>query len=352
MIARLYVFLLLFSAVVPASGAHAQDDEGQQFKKKVLGAWGPILEGINSARWEQRIHYHSGRSENDLKLGSVDVLRQAFKKAIGSLSSLEEDEVDENGKLTRRRTEIDLANPQYGANLRASPGGSGWILTELKQEPEYLEGRLRKADRCPWMRIHIMPLNRWLQEPGFVFTKVEQRPDQPSSRLLRGHFAYGDLEGQPSEFFPYIKSGYIDFEVEHSYRPVAYKLAIRSPLEETDIKGVVEYEDGAGIPTPKLLKQEAQSRSTRKGSIWGKEIHAFSNVKYNGNVPDEEFHLSFYGLPEPRGVIWRMPTPWYLWFIAGGALLVGLGVILGRRLARGKPGLSKGITNPEVKPGP
>jgi hypothetical protein len=41
-------------------------------------------------------------------------------------------------------------------------------------------------------------------------------------------------------------------------------------------------------------------------------------------VDQSEFRLSFYGLPEPEGVVWEKPIPSYVWYlsIAGGALVL------------------------------
>ena len=40
---------------------------------------------------------------------------------------------------------------------------------------------------------------------------------------------------------------------------------------------------------------------------------------------DEEFTLTAFVLPEPPGVTWPKPTPWYLWLALAGGLCLALG---------------------------
>ncbi|MCS6977776.1 MAG: hypothetical protein NZM31_12325, partial [Gemmatales bacterium] len=50
--------------------------------------------------------------------------------------------------------------------------------------------------------------------------------------------------------------------------------------------------------------------------------------------PESEFTLSAFGLPEPPGVTWERPTPWWLYGIAVGLALVVLSGILFRVFGR------------------
>lgn len=53
---------------------------------------------------------------------------------------------------------------------------------------------------------------------------------------------------------------------------------------------------------------------------------------YDETLPESAFSLSAFGLPEPMGVAWPRRTRWYAWFGLGGAVLIGLGLYLRRRL--------------------
>jgi hypothetical protein len=52
------------------------------------------------------------------------------------------------------------------------------------------------------------------------------------------------------------------------------------------------------------------------------------------SLREVDFTLSHYGLPEPFGVEWPKPTPWFLYFSAGGFGLFFLAVFLWRVLAK------------------
>lgn len=47
------------------------------------------------------------------------------------------------------------------------------------------------------------------------------------------------------------------------------------------------------------------------------------------NIPEYEFSLSYYGLPEPEGVSWTKPTPMYVWYIVGGVAFVFVSLAVG-----------------------
>jgi hypothetical protein len=64
------------------------------------------------------------------------------------------------------------------------------------------------------------------------------------------------------------------------------------------------------------------------------------NCQMSFNPDAELFTLTYYGFPEPEGVVWEKPTPRWVWYlsICGGALLLALLVswIIRRRVkARG-----------------
>jgi hypothetical protein len=92
---------------------------------------------------------------------------------------------------------------------------------------------------------------------------------------------------------------------------------------------VVEWGDSiAGIPFPKTITR----RSTYPDDV-GSESEGISEIMViNEEVPQEEFYLSHYGLPEPnfsRG--WFGPWVWYL---LGGAACVTTGAVLLKRRGR------------------
>ena len=54
-------------------------------------------------------------------------------------------------------------------------------------------------------------------------------------------------------------------------------------------------------------------------------------VKYqttiDSKIPDSEFTLTYYGFPEPEGIVWKKPIPNYVWILLGAAGLMLLSLL-------------------------
>ena len=90
--------------------------------------------------------------------------------------------------------------------------------------------------------------------------------------------------------------------------------------------------DGLPLLTQTHIRGEAVPGSS-KGHPDGPLV-SNETVTYDPRPPRElDFTLSAFGLPEPFGVTWDRPTPWWL-YIGGGTLAVLVIVILGYRWRR------------------
>jgi hypothetical protein len=59
-----------------------------------------------------------------------------------------------------------------------------------------------------------------------------------------------------------------------------------------------------------------------------------TDLDHHKPFPESDFTLSAFGLPEPYGVVWKKPIPWYLWFIGSGVSFLALGWYFRRRIQR------------------
>ncbi len=330
---RFSAYFLAASLASPVGTLYGQVERGKEFKTKVLGEWKSLLEKIGTAQWERRVEYHSPHSPHDPKhfrLDRLDVGRFAFDRNVGALALSQVDRLYQKKKVNVRRDQLQIINRQYTAELSKKKAG-GWMLSQFKQDSKGAAKRLGEEVRCPWMVVGNMELHRWLPEPGFVFTRIEKLPEGSATAFFRTSFAYNGSRGEASDA---IKSGSIDFDPAHSYRPMRFQFNLKTEDFNGIIHGVLEYETVEGIPVLKASTVEEEHRSKRKGLIFGKEITTFSNVNYNKDIPDEEFRLSFYGLPEPQGVIWVSNSRWYLWFIAAGGVSLMIGAYFRHRVQR------------------
>jgi hypothetical protein len=69
-----------------------------------------------------------------------------------------------------------------------------------------------------------------------------------------------------------------------------------------------------------------------QGELWKQEFNL--QLSDDAHLSEADFTLSHYGFPEPFGVEWPKPTPWFLYFSAGGFGLFFLGFFLWRVLAK------------------
>ena len=327
---RLYFYSVALSLVLFEGTSHAQTLSGDQLKKSILVEWNSLLKTINTSQWEARIEYYSSRAVDPDHPESVDVTQHAFNHDAGSLWSEKIDDSRKQRKPTEARNRVVIQNRQYKAELNRLNEGDVWLLAQLKLELDEAPEWLRGSDRCPWMMVVSTSLDQLLQEGNFAVTRVEELQGQPPTGCLRAHFSHDQSPSSLSQIINLsqsIKSGYIDFDPTHSYRPISYHFDIKSELEEGVIWGALEYENGKGIPVLKLMTQMVESHTKRKGLVVGKEIHTFSNVTYNGDVPKERFRLTYYGLPEPPG-LGKSPTRWPIWATLAGIICLGLAAAL------------------------
>ncbi|MBM4072648.1 MAG: hypothetical protein FJ271_27530 [Planctomycetes bacterium] len=306
--------------------ACAQVETGQEFKARVLALWNVTMQPINSARWDKRSEYYSARASKSLKANGVTVMRRAFKRDVGSLAFSQRDDrdaPDESKRAAARPTTLRIINPNYQAELSKSRrhGDGEWLMAEFAPSGRGFNEQMRQEIHLPWMAGAQMRLDLSLQDASFVFTRID-RQSQSGAGVVRAYFVHEVFTDEHNDK-SIKKSGYIDFDTQHAYRPTGY----RYDLSSSELKGVLwgrlEYEGEQSPPLLMLMVDQSEVRSVRKGLILGKEVHTFSNTKINSDVRDLEFRLPYYGLPEAHGTVWQDESRSYLWIaVAGLAALV------------------------------
>ncbi|MBI2807237.1 MAG: hypothetical protein HYX68_19820 [Planctomycetes bacterium] len=97
--------------------------------------------------------------------------------------------------------------------------------------------------------------------------------------------------------------------------------------KETSTKVVYEYSGTLKGDLAKLIKRTVQ-RSTPNVKMPSGVTLSYSvdeyDLKYDENVPDSEFTLTAFGIPEPKGIIWDQPRRliWIWWGLPGIILVV------------------------------
>src|SRR5260370_42641964 len=127
-----------------------------------------------------------------------------------------------------------------------------------------------------------------------------------------------------------------------------YEFHTKSHVEEGIQRGTLEYQAAEPIPILKSVVGEGKAQVVGKAWSFGKEVRLFSNFQYNGAVDDEQFRLGFYGMPEPRGVVWEPRPRWYLWLIAVACLCLVVAAYFRHRLQKRKRMLAQECAKSEM----
>ena len=319
---------LSIALLLLVSGAIFANDDAGELKAKVLGEWQTVLGKINTARWVSKTEHFSTREPSSGAPDNVYVFHRAVSKAAGWVILSDSTILDADKNVTKQTQSVKLANAKYEAELAKANPGAGWALRGVEMgKKDSFAGRIYEVP-CPWLRVGNVQLNDLLADSGFSFARVETPPGKVGSGIVRGHFVYKASRPNPAME---IKSGYIDFDSRHAYKPLSNHYNRSSGGLS---RGVLEYEDSEGIPILKEVRNEFESRSEKGVVSKSWEYTTISKLRYNGGVADEEFRLSYYDIPEPEGIVWPAPSRWYLWFIGAALLSLSIGFYLFRRMRR------------------
>jgi hypothetical protein len=228
-----------------------------------------------------------------------------------------------------------LVNSKYTAVVRQKVKDGGWLLEDLNLVSRNDGGRPAKADQLGRMALNSLASLLWVERqmlPDVVrnptFSLKGVAPADKDPKLVRIAFSVNrppvDWKDAPREA-PRMQ-GWLILDPNHHWIITEGQLNLVYLGEiPGDLKFRSEFRegrDGAAIPT-RMIKHLFLPEVERKEE----EEHRFSLVAQDA-VPEFEFSLSTFGLPEPVGVTFPRPTPWYLWFAGGGigSLIAGLGL--------------------------
>jgi hypothetical protein len=127
------------------------------------------------------------------------------------------------------------------------------------------------------------------------------------------------------------------FSPERRWLCVGQHKHFADEAEPRYIEDVYEYETAGQFPRLRAIKTTI--RNKRSAAFRQHIDYEITSFVPGHDLPDELFRLSAFNLPEPTGVSWHRPTPWWLWLIgsAFALLLVAAGFMwLKRRALRSR----------------
>lgn len=313
------------------------------------GAPAPALEGLVGKIRDARQKVYRAEASAEAKLQVFD-----GKKPDRVLSSRVH-RVKVNGEQYTLETSSGMPGKPagsvlYGKNMRyefaiaRSTDRDPWVLKSFSGDgggtpppqstAESNRTQVREAVD-PWLIPTIdgnlkFPADEVASIPGFKLGSVE--PDGPTPRLS---FTYVLDPKHPVEVRCEVvfDAGmlYIPVSVEASYRDVTNDLTESSVLtKEVEVVGT----DTLKVTSKGILRIKAKQFEAHT-------VAGYSTTVRYGRVPETEFRLTAFGLPEPAGVVWDKPTPLYVWVLAAAGIMAMLALLLSvlrrRAITRTKP---------------
>lgn len=326
-------FLTMCSlAIATISLVEAQDrsTEPVQVRQQILASWSAAESSIKTCRVIEVSQNYRTRDGKASSLFWTQTTRVVLTEDRYSFETFR----TEPEPVGAREVERFLSNSQYNATILKSKPTSAWTLKEHK--PEKVETHSFRRDFIlPWTKLSNVQLADWMNNPLVTLIRAER----PGGTIIRLHFVRSAGGDPVSES---IRAGYIDFDEARHHCVVGSSIAMKSKFSEWIETCTCEYASGAGIPVlSKAVFESPDIRSEKFGNHGSREVRSY-DIAYNLDIPDDEFWLSHYGLPEPIGVIREKGTPRYVWFLVAAALFVLLAIILRwlakrARLARSGP---------------
>jgi hypothetical protein len=220
-------------------------------------------------------------------------------------------------------------NPRYAFALKRKTPSSPWIVTELvdlrtNSLPSSIQKTFERIDNeiLELVRLDKDPLAELARKPEFQVVRCK-KVLQAGEEFVQVDFEYPPtVEERDSG----VHRGTLVLDPQRFWCLRSYE--VRYPRSDGS-PGTVKYrvlelggrEEGLPVPKRALEQREFLSKDGTRGKT---EIWVECNLDVPRTLPpDEEFTLSAFGLPEPLGVTWSKPTPWYLWLSLAGALCLG-----------------------------
>lgn len=253
---------------------------------------------------------------------------------------------------------VSIANPQYAADLKRSGANLGNVVlerfSEIPQRPKRGEKSVFEqvlSAVSPHFYLHsTIPLSQILVDPRFKILKMSKITEN-GRELVRMDFRDVDESQSNARFrHVFVNSGWVDLDPSRCWCIVRQKISREFTTNgkrqtygehEAELSTVVHP---SGFPLVKKMTSRGTLHLYRDGKETTKNNRITADYEWevNDRVPDSEFTLTAYGLPEPGGEPVKKSLPLYGWIILAAGICIGLAVgfrFLARRRGRSEPAM-------------
>jgi hypothetical protein len=307
---------LWFWLAQPACAAEIDNEllEECQYKWATLEQAGSRLEVAYTFTARERPGHPPVVLKKEVLCGDGRILFRADESAIRTKPS----------DLTQKVIGI---NSQYAFQMGRKRDLSAFVVTDVGPPSDTLRTRLANelagGAGVPWS--FLKPLTKLVLDPAFQIDQIrrEQRNGNPVVVLTA---KYSPSTADPAT--PPMRRIELILDPKTHCSILAFSGELNTGLE---ISGRIDHTPNEGsfpVPSRYLLVHHDQANGERTYEA------SFTKWVYRDTVPEEEFHLSALGLPEPAGVE-PLPkgTPRYVWFLIAAAVM-GLLALVFRSIAK------------------
>ncbi len=225
--------------------------------------------------------------------------------------------------------QVQAANSRY--TFAAIDRGSGWVLTGFDNSTEQAPRVRESAKKLGFNYLDLAwtvgghPFPEAFETPGFKVIDFKATDPDPGDPAVLTFSV--PMSASPSKDLKVgVDAGKVEFDRKGNWRITKYEYKLPAAMGGGLVSGTVQYRTQDGL----IDRIEQTSNLSKK--YQDKTVISTDSIDFR-DIPEREFSLSAYGLPEPEGVTLEKPTPVYVWILAAAG---GLGVLawLFRWLAR------------------
>jgi hypothetical protein len=251
---------------------------------------------------------------------------------------------------------IEGYNPWYAFRIERPIEKSEWTLTMLymAEDPGYddfvknIKLNTRYALSAP---VHIsgISIHEYVTFRSFRVTECRRVMEGGQERIrlsfeVRLTYEEARRYGQAGDGLQHLRGGTIIIDPQRWVTVESWTRWYSSKDSEVQIKNTYDYQfDKMGRLKKRINHVENYEQRGKQPPVLGSTQVIETIIETPEDIPDREFMLTAFGLPEPKGV--KVPGPWvppYVWWLVAGLVLVVVGYLLHRlaRKRRESPGMT------------
>jgi hypothetical protein len=229
---------------------------------------------------------------------------------------------------THQYNEVLATNSKYTFKLSRKSEESEWLLASFDMDNKKIlsQRRVPLADLvleelAPHFAFTTLmfqsPVAEMLKKPDFV--KKVSEVDRAGQKLIKLDFTHSQTVRGETE----VALAWILLDPDHYWFVVEY--AVQFKLAKLESGSEVVFGE-RGIPIIKRYTMKSSFCEPPDKPIGFRELVYNYDLHEAAEVPEQEFTLSAFGLPEPAGVVWTRTPPYYLWFAIATAAAFALAI--------------------------